>query len=207
MIRKLIYIIILIIICSCNQSTDKKENIDQTEKIQSDPSTDELSNIITFDYNKFEIKKGNLGEIKIGMTISEAEQKFEGLRKEIGEATSFGFGGGSPAYLYYDKDDLLFGLISALDTNTILFIIVASPKFKTTNGLNPNSKVKEISKQYPKAKVYQNLMNSWEEISDTINNWNFIFMTDEKTVGEYHKLENPSELKNMNIKADWITIK
>ncbi|PQJ18725.1 hypothetical protein [Tenacibaculum sp. SG-28] len=207
MIRKLIYIIILTIIWSCNQSADKKENTNQTEKILTDTSTDEISNTITFDYSKFEIKKGNLGEIKIGMTISEAEQKFEGLRKEIGEATSFGFGGGSPAYLYYDKDDLAFGLIPTLSTDTLLIIIAASPKFKTINGLNPNSEVKEISKLYPKAKVYQNLMNSWEEISDTINDWDFIFMTDEKTVGEYHKLETPSELKNMNIKADWITIK
>jgi hypothetical protein len=183
------------------------EKAEQPKQIKSEPKTDDLSEGLTFDYKEFEIRNGELGEIKVGMTISEAEQKFEGLRKEVGQATSFGYGGGSPAYLYYDQNNVVFGLIPTLNTDTILFIIAASPNLTTTNELNPNSTVKLISEKYSKIKVNQDLMNGWEYISDTTNNWNFVFMTEEKTVGNYPELEVPSDLKNMDIKVDWITIK
>jgi len=88
-----------------------------------------------------------------------------------------------------------------------LFIIAASPKLNTTNGLTTNSTVNEISIKYPNIKVNQDLMNGWEYISDTVNNWGFVFMTEDKTVGEYPELEVPSDLKNLDIKPDWITIK
>ena len=205
--RQLIYILLLTVIWSCNQSADKKEKTEQLKEAKSESTTDELLEASTFDYHEFEIKKGQLGEIKIGMTISEAEQKSKGLKKEIGQATSFGYGGGSPAYLYYDKDKVAFGLIPTLDTDTVLLIIAGYAEFTTTNGLTPNSTVKEISEKYPEVKVNQDLMNGWEYISDTTNNWDFVFMTDEKTVGEYPELEVPSNLKNMEIKSDWITIK
>lgn len=88
-----------------------------------------------------------------------------------------------------------------------MFIIAASPRLTTTNGLNPNSTVKKISDTYPSVKVNQDLMNGWESISDTIYNWEFVFITDDKTVGDYPELEIPSELRNMEIKADWMIIK
>lgn len=204
MIRQLTYLILLTIIWSCNQPAEKKEKVEQTK---SELTTNKKSKVLTFDYQEFEIKNGQLGKIKVGMTISEAEQKFEGLRKEVGQATNFGYGGGSPAYLYYDNDNLVFGLIPTLNTDTVLFIISASPNLTTTNGLNPNSTVKLISEKYPKVKVNQDLMNGWEYISDTVNNWDFVFMTDETTVGDYPELEVPSDLKNLDIKSDWITIK
>jgi hypothetical protein len=193
---------------SCNQPADNKtQEEQQPTKTKSQSTPIEQSENLTFNYDEFGIKKGQLGEIKIGMTISEAEQKFKGLRKEVGQATSFGYGGGSPAYLYYDNEHVAFGLIPALNTDTVLLIIAASPQLTTINGLNPNSSVKQISEKYPKVKVSQDLMNGWEYISDTTNNWDFVFMTNEKTVGDYPELEVPSELKNMAIKADWITIK
>lgn len=204
MIRQLTYLILLTIIWSCNQPAEKKEKVEQTK---SELTTNKKSKVLTFDYQEFEIKNGQLGKIKVGMTISEAEQKFEGLRKEVGQATNFGYGGGSPAYLYYDNDNLVFGLIPTLNTDTVLFIISASPNLTTTNGLNPNSTVKLISEKYQKVKVNQDLMNGWEYISDTVNNWDFVFMTDETTVGDYPELEVPSDLKNLDIKSDWITIK
>lgn len=141
------------------------------------------------------------------MTISEAEQKFSGLRKETDQATNFGYGGGSPAYLYYEGNTIAFGLIPTLNTDTILFIIAVSKKLTTTNGLSPNSTVKEISEKYPDIYVRQDLMNGWEHISDTTNSWDFVFMTEEKAVGDYPELEIPSKLENMEIKSDWITIK
>ena len=207
MIRKLTYIILLTVTWSCSQSANKKEKVEQPAQTKSESTDNESSKAFDFDYQKFEIKNGQLGEIKLGMTISEAEQRLEGRRKEVGQATNYGFGGGSPAYLYYDKGDLAFGLIPKLGTDTLLIIIAASPRFKTKNGLNPNSTVKNISDKYPNVKVNQDLMNGWEYISDTTNNWGFVFKTEDKTVGDYPELEVPSDLKNLDIKVDWITIR
>ncbi len=194
------------VILACNQSVDKKYSTDQPTHKKPKLKTDVLSEVLTSDYQVFTIKKGQLGDNKIGMNISEAEQKFKGFKKEVGQATSFAYGGGSPAYLYYDHNILAFGIIPKLNSDTILLIIAVSPQLRTINGLNPNSTVKQISEKYPNVKVNQDLMNGWEYISDTVNNWEFIFMTDEKTVGDYPELEFPSALKNKDIKADWITI-
>lgn len=160
-----------------------------------------------FNYDDFKIQKNQLGAIKIRMTISEAEQKINGLRKEVQMATDFGYGGGSPAYLYYDKNDLVFALIPTLNTDTILFIIAVSPQLITTNELDPNSTVEDIAEKYPDISVHQDLMNGWEYIFDVTNNWEFVFHTAEETIGNYPKLEVPSALINMDIKANWITIK
>jgi len=84
------------------------------------------------------------------MTIEEAENQFSGLSRKEDEAVNFGFGGGSPAYLYYSGEELIFGLIPKLDSDTLLFIIVAHKNLKTQNGLNPNSSVEEILKIHPK---------------------------------------------------------
>ncbi len=203
----LIYLLLLFTFWSCNQTAQKKEKTEYKIEKKSEKKTNKTTNISTFPYTEFEIRKGQLGTIKTGMTISEAEQQFKGLKKEVDLATSFGYGGGAPAYLYYDEDNVVFGLIPTHNTDTLLIIIAASPKLTTTNGLNPNSTVKDISERYTNVKVRQSLMNEWEIISDTINNWDFIFMTDEKTVGNYPDIDTPSEPKHMDIKADWITIK
>ncbi|NAS29988.1 hypothetical protein GTQ40_03295 [Flavobacteriaceae bacterium R38] len=207
MIRQLTHLLVLILLWSCNQSSDESKKSEQSKRTKPESTTNKFSEVTTFGYKNFKIKKGQLGEIKIGMTIAEAEQKFKELKKEVNQATKFGYGGGSPAYLYYHKDSLVFGLIPKLDTDTLLFIIAASQKLITTNKLNPNSTVKKISDKYPNIKVNQDLMNRWEYISDTTNNWEFVFKTDEKTIGDYLELEIPSDLKNLDIKADWIVIK
>lgn len=193
--------LMLTMMLSCSQS------VEHGQKVEVELETAETSESENFNYQGIKIKKSQLGEITIGMTISEAEQNFSGLRKEAAGATSFGFGGGSPAYLYYDKNELVFGLIPALGSDTVLFIIALSNKLRSINGLSPNSSVKAISERYPDIQVSQDLMNGWEHISDTVNNWDFVFMTDEKTVGEYPALDLPSELKNRSIKANWITVK
>jgi hypothetical protein len=188
----------------CN-STTKTEN-NQTETVPTNGKKSEQS--VNFDFDNFKILKGQLGQIKIGMTINEAEKQFSGLTKKTDEATNFGFGGGSPAYLYYSGDELLFGLIPKLETDTLLFIIAAHKNLQTTNGLNPNSTVEELLKKYPDLTVQQDLMNSWEFFQDSKNGWDFIFMTDEQTeIGEYPELEVPSKPKRLTTKTDWITIR
>src|SRR5690606_28712182 len=154
------------------------------------------------------IKKGQLGKIKIGMTLAEAERHLSGFRQEVSEASLFGCGGGSPAYLYYWKDEIVLGLIPKLDTDTLLFMIAAHPKLRTTNGLNPKSSINELLQQYPDLMVMQDLMNEWEFFQDKKNGWDFIFMTDRTTeVGEYIKDDIPAKPKRLNTKTDWITIR
>lgn len=163
---------------------------------------------VHFDFEKFKIGKSRLGKIKTGMTISEAEQEFTGLSKKVDEATNFGFGGGSPAYLYYSGEEVVFGLIPKLDTDTLLFIIAAHRKLETTNGLNPNSTVGQLLQKYPDMTVYRDLMNDWEVFQDTKNGWDFVFMTDEKTqVGVYPDLESVVKPKRLTTRTDWITIR
>lgn len=160
-----------------------------------------------FRYADFKIKKGQLGKIKIGMTVQEAEKKFSGLVKKTDEAGNFGFDGGGPAYLYYSGKKVVLGLIPKMDTDTILCIIAADKRLRTTNLLNPNSTVKDLLKKYPGMKVYWDEMNGWEFFQDTKNDWNFVFMTDKKDrIGNYPNLELPSIPKRTATKTDWITI-
>lgn len=201
--RHLLIISITILIFSGCNSTNKSENNDSSKTITNKQKKPE-----TFDFEMFKISKGQLGKIKIGMTIAEAEMQFSGLSKKTDEAVNFGLGGGSDAYLYYSGNELLFGLIPKLETDTLLFIVAAHKNIKTVNGLHPNSTVKELLNIYPEMRVQQDLMNSWEVFHDENNGWDFIFMTDEKTkIGEYPELENISKPLRLTTKTDWITIK
>lgn len=78
-------------IYSCNTSTENTKNETKTELETEKPTTE-------FQFSEFTIMKGQLGAIKVGMTIQEAENQFNGLIKKEDEAVNFGFGGGSPAY-------------------------------------------------------------------------------------------------------------
>jgi hypothetical protein len=62
-----------------NQSDDTQKELEQFRQTKFESITNENSEALNFDFQNFEIKKGELGEIKIGMTISEVEQKFKGL--------------------------------------------------------------------------------------------------------------------------------
>jgi hypothetical protein len=202
--KHILTLFIGLLLFGCN-STTKTENNKNKSDLTTEKDTEQT---IQFDFDKFKILKGQLGTIKIGMTIAEAEMQFSGMTKKTDEATTFGLCGGSPVYLYYSGNELIFGLIPKLDTDTLLFVIAANKKLQTTNGLNPNATVSELIQKYPDLTVQQDLTNSWEFYEDETNGWDFIFMTDEKTqIGEYTELEVPSKPKRLTTKTDWITIK
>ena len=202
--RHILIFLIGLFLFGCN-STSKTEN-NETETDLAIEKKSEQS--VNFDFDKFKILKGQLGGIKIGMTITEAEMQFTELTNKTDEGTNFGFGSGSPAYLYYSGDELIFGLIPKLETDTLLFIIAAHKKLQTTNGLNPNSTVNELIQKYPDLTVQQDLMSGWEFFQDLNNGWDFVFKTNEKTeIGEYPELEVPSKPKRLTTKTDWIIIR
>jgi len=186
--RILYTVLIGFLVFGCKTTAEKTSNETpvNAELATERPAEKPTSKSIDFQFSEFKIMKHQLGSIKIGMTIKEAENQFYGLTKKVNEAVNFGFGGGSPAYLYYSGDKIVFGLIPSLGTDTLLFIIAAHKNLETTNGLNPNSTVKELLEKYPDLWVNQDLMNSWEYFQDSENGWDFVFMTDEQTqIGEY----------------------
>ena len=193
----LICMLILLLAINFSFSQDKK-------------SANKTQNQAHFDYNNFPIKKGKLGEIKIGMTISEAEKKFDRLRKENNTAGNFGYDGGGVAFVYFEKEKPVFAFIPKFENDTILAIIAMSEKLKTSNGLHPNSSVKEILKIYPDIQVNLDMLNGKEYIFEAKNQLTFYFSTDpENSIGDYdfEKYQFSSAPKRLNFKADWITIK
>lgn len=203
--KKYLIIVIIGLFSSCKMKVNQQSN---QLKSKGQEKVDKNNNRVAFDFSAFPINKGGIGPIRIGMSIIEAEKHVNGLIKQVSQATVFGYGGGSPAYLYSLANDPVLVLIPKLDTDTTLFIIAVHKDLRTTNGLNPNSSVADLLREYPNLTINQDLMNSWEYASDTNNNWQFVFTTDEKQqVGEYPAVEVASKPKRLTVKANWITIK
>ncbi len=149
-----------------------------------------------------------MGEIKIGMNIKEAEKLIANLTKSETEAYDFGFDGGGNASIYSLGNEPILALVPKRDSKEILAIIAISQTLKTNNGLNPISSVKEIIEKYPTMKIDHNLMMNWESMFDYVNNWKFVFNTDEnKRIGEYKENDVQSKPKAVDTKMDWIAIK
>ena len=160
-----------------------------------------------FNFSSFKIMKGQLGKIKIGMTIKEAEKQFTGLTKQTKIVAEFSFDDESPAHAYYLGKEMVFVLIPKYNTDTLLYIIATHKNLKTTNGLNPKSTVSELLQKYPDLTVVQDLMSGGEVFSDEKNNWEFRFKTERETeIGVYPIAGNPSKPKRLNTKAEWIMI-
>lgn len=202
---KFTLLILLILQLSCKNSTDKQKET-WNNRIQEFESQKEKSK--KFDFEKFEISKGQIGEIKVGMNINDAEKKLNKLTKKETEAYDFGFDGGGKAYIYSLENEPILALVPKRDSKEILVIIALSKNLKTNNGLNPKSKVTEIQEKYPNIEINQDLMMSWEFMSEKKNNWEFVFMTEENNrIGEYKEIEVPTKPKRTETKMDWITIK
>lgn len=174
---------------------------------------DQLSNPITtedFDFDAFVIGKKHLGPIKIGMQLAEAEKHLCGLERIDALIYYFGFGGpNNLAYLYYLEDEPFLCLFPSEDTTTITHLFAIHPQLRTTNGLSPKASANELLEKYPDAEVGMDLMNTWEHVVDSTNQWCFTFLTDQgETVGEYPDLMNSqfSEPINGHIRAAWIML-
>jgi hypothetical protein len=202
---KLTLVILIILQLSCKNDTEKqiKPSNSGTHKVESQKKKTK-----EFDFEAFKISKGQIGEIKVGMNIYDAEKKLNELTKKEAEAYDFGYDGGGKAYIYSLENEPILALVPKRDSEEILVIIALSKNLKTNNGLNPKSKVTEIQEKYPNIEINQDLMMSWEFMSEEKNNWDFVFMTEENNrIGEYKEIEVPTKPKRTDTKMDWITIK
>lgn len=215
MMRKLIVgATLFVFVTSCGQAeikVEKKASVQKNEVVEvkvEEVVKDTTPEPVSFDYKSLKIQKGGLGEIRVGMTIGDAEKYLEDLSRKECDAYSFGFDGGGLAYLYLLDDEPIVALVPARETDTILVIVATSPELSTTNGLNPNSKISELMEEYPNMNTYRDIMMSWEFAVDSINNWVYVFMTDpENEVGEYEELESPGTPIRLDEKTSWITIR
>jgi hypothetical protein len=202
---KLTLLFLITFLISCKNDTEKQiETLNnQVPKVETQKKKTK-----TFEFEKFKISKGKIGNIKIGMNIIEAEKELNELTKKEAEAYDFGYGGGGKAFIYSIQNEPILALIPHRDTAEILALIAISHKLKTDNGLNPNSNIIDILKRYPKMEVSQDLMTEHEYMYDENKKWSFIFLTDESNrIGEYKDIEEPTKPNRIETKMDYIEIK
>lgn len=202
MMKKSILLALLFGLYSCKKETLelKKNSQEKTEQ-----STNKAA--LAFNFNDFPIQKRSIGEIRIGMTIAEADKVLSKLNKKDAEAYDFGFDGGGKSYIYYLDGNPILALIPKMDSDKILAIVAISENLKLGNGLHPKSSVAAISEKYPNSKVYLNMMMSWETMHDDNNDFQFVFMTaPSEQIGAYKASEEEAVPERLKAKSDWITI-
>jgi hypothetical protein len=202
---KLVLLILILTQISCKNNNENQVVISNNQ-ISKNKYNEKV--IKKFDLDNLIISRGQIGNIKVGMNIGDAEKSLIELTKKEVEAYDFGYDGGGSAYIYSFKNEPILALVPERDSKEILVIIALSKNLKTNNGLNPKSTVKEIQKIYPAIEINQDLMMSWEFMHQENNNWDFIFMTEENNrIGEYKEIDVPSKPIKTEINMDWITIK
>lgn len=202
---KLMLLVMTALQVACKNDTEKQI---KTAELESPKVESQKDKTRTFNFSNFKITKGKIGEIKVGMDIIDAEKLLNDLTKKTTQAHDFGFDGGGTAYIYSLQNEPILALIPKRDSQEILVIIALSKNLKTNNGLNPKSKVTEIQEKYPNIEINQDLMMSWEFMSDETNNWDFVFMTDENnSIGAYTEIDVPTKPIRTETKMDWITIR
>lgn len=202
---KIIVLLLLINLISCkkteeNESETYKEKINKTEaKGKENPK---------FNFDKFLISKGQVGQIKVGTNLKDAENSLREMNRKEVEAYDFGYGGGGKAFIYSIQNEPILALIPNRDTAEIIAIIAISNKLKTDNGLNPKSNIIDILKIYPKMEVSQDLMTEHEYMYDENKKWSFIFQTDKNNrIGEYKNIDESTKPKRLKTKMDYLAIK
>lgn len=217
--RKYQFVVILtllVLLHSCNKSTRVMVPVAQIP-IEHTPIVIENDSIQVSDtystqhqkilFSDWLIDKKSLGPIKIGMSMKEVDSILGNLNKQVGLALDFGFGGGSPAYVYSMDTIPILAVVQALNSKKVFAIVALSDRFKTATGLYPQMKVSQLLEVYPQMKFYMDYMNGWEIASDDINQWSFIFITNKNNqIGVYPKLEQPSYAKKTIATNTWILI-
>lgn len=161
-----------------------------------------------FSFLDYPISKGRVGNIKLGTAISSYDQQLNSLKKRETEAYQFGYDGGGVAQVYFYKDEAVFVLIPALETDSIIAIIVMNENFQTISRVRAGMKAQEVSSLYPRAKIQLNELMDWEEMYDLENDFTLVFKTtNNDRIGVYAEDEQETSPVNLAPKLEWITIR
>ena len=122
---KLTLIVLIILQISCKNDTEKqiKPSNSGTQKVEFQKKKTK-----GFNFEAFKISKGQMGVIKVGMNIYDAEKELNGLTKKEAEAYDFGFDGGGKAYIYSLKNEPVLALVPKRDSEEIFVIIALNKK-------------------------------------------------------------------------------
>ncbi|MEZ0007247.1 hypothetical protein ABH942_002626 [Flavobacterium sp. 28YEA47A] len=204
---KIILFFSLFLLYSCKKEVEIQNNSEQNQSIETIETSIVRPEKI-FRFENFPIEKGQLGPIKVGSSLEEAEEQLTELTRKRCDPFDFGYDGGGDAFIYYWKDQPILALIPERDSNTLLAIAAIHKKLKTNKGLHPEATIKDILELDDNLPLYQNHMMSWESMFNEKMNWEFIFMKDaEHQVGTYENMNSPGKVADYNAKIDWITIR
>lgn len=207
---------LLVLLQSCNKSTRVIIPVAQIpvehtpiilEKDSITTTSSDIAQQSTLNYSDWLIGKKSLGPLKIGMSMKEVDSILVSMNKQVGLALDFGFGGGSPAYVYSIDTVPILAVVQALNSKKVFAIVVLSDQLKTASGLHPKMKVYQLLEVYPQMEFYLDYMNGWEIASDDTNQWSFIFVTNKSNqIGIYPQQEKPSLAKKTIATNTWILI-
>ena len=190
-------ILLFLIMASCStKSKNLHENKTTNSKLNSE-----------LNFENFIVTKGKLGDIKVGMKISTIQNLLSKFEVKELEAYEFGFDGGGIAKMYVYKEEPIFALIPAYETDSIIAIIGLHETLIFESKVKVGLTVKEVLNYYPNCTIEQNLMMGWEEIYDSKNDFILVFKTVENNqIGKYKDFDTPSKPINLKPKLNWITI-
>lgn len=193
--KNIMFLFCLLILTACGK--EKTAETVTTEVKTASPDS--------LDYSKYQITKEGLGPVQLGKSFTETDALLKDFIKDEVLAYDFGFDGGGKAWVYKYKNNAIFGIIPARDSDSIIGIAVIAPNLKSANGVHPKMTVKELLALYPKLKASQNLLMGWESIIDRENNTEFIFITND-SIANYPNPNASVTPKQMDARCDWITI-
>ncbi len=158
-------------------------------------------------YKDWAIRKKSIGPIQVGMSLLQVDSILQDYQKQKATSYDFGFGGGSPAYIYSLDESPVIAVVQALNSKKVFAIIALHESLQTDNGIHPKMSVKNLLGIFPQMKFFYDLMNDWEYSEDAGNQCTFVFMTTKGAqIGSYPDPEKGSVAKRTTAEIAWITI-
>lgn len=193
--KNIIFLFCLLILTACGKEKTAETVATEVKKVNPD----------SLDYSKYQITTEGLGPVQLGKSFTATDALLKDFIKDEVLAYDFGFDGGGKAWVYKYKNNAIFGIIPARDSDSIIGIAAIDHKLSSANGVHPKMTVKELLALYPKLKASHNLLMGWESIIDTDNNREFIFITND-SIANYPDPNGSVTPKRMDARCDWITI-
>lgn len=190
--KHLFYSILLLnilLVISCGEKQEKEpQNEEPKNKLEKQEAPESSQNVM--------INQEGVGDFKVGMSSEDflaiAEKNYQ-VEKGPEEAVPTDM----PEYnfsLKNDKDELVLGVIKAIDKDVIQHFHIFGSEFKTKEGVYAGMSLTELKEIAPEAEISLNMMQGGEII--TIDKLYMLVKPDEAgaTLGKYTS-DNPMEAK------------